>query len=120
LIFLFLCLGIIHFAGITHGNALLLCENPFMNPLLLTTSVVPLYYSIIMSFLKKVSNVIVNNHTSADVSQQKEQQSSLKTILSDFQICIQNLELVKNYLRVNKVKVNYNAGLGKFVWPPLT
>jgi hypothetical protein len=91
-----------------------------MNPLLLTTSVVPLYYSIIVSFLKEVSSAVVSNRTSADMSQQNEDQSSLKTILSDFQVCIQNLEGVKGYLRENKIKVNYNAGLGKFIWPPLS
>jgi hypothetical protein len=91
-----------------------------MNPLLLTTGVVPLYYSIIVSFLKEVASAVVSNRTSAVMSQQNEHQSSLKTILSDFQICVHNLPGVKSYLRENKIKVNYNAGLGKFTWPPLT
>eukprot|EP01034_Spumella_vulgaris_P032003 gene32003-39535_t len=46
-------IGIIHFAGTTHGDAEMLCRDPLQYPVLLLSGVVPLYLSVMSAFQKK-------------------------------------------------------------------
>lgn len=86
--------GIIHFAGTTHGDALMLCKHPLQYPTFLT-AVIPLYLMTIKSF-----------------------QDTCPASIWNFNDCniTYAIDLVRSEVARLNVTISYNGGLGKFRW----
>lgn len=91
--------GVVHFAGITKGDAFALCREPLKYPFLLNAAL-PLYLSAVKSFGKSLF---------------KETQQELATLVS---LCSASLDLVLTEVKKSNIIVAYNPGPGRFIWPP--
>ena len=92
---LFMLIGIVHFAGTTHGDAEMLCHEPLRYPLYLSAAM-PLYLSIVASFQRSYPN---SSHRFSNRC--KEAIAEIESAIQEF-----------------NVTVKYNPGLGNFTWPP--
>eukprot|EP01041_Mallomonas_annulata_P004723 gene4723-9377_t len=88
--------GIIHFAGVTHGDAQRLCYEPLRYPIFLK-AVLPLYLSVIASF-----------------------QSICPAAKALFTHCnlTDAVKVVVDELKANGSWASFHPGIGKFNWPP--
>lgn len=89
--------GIVHFAGVTHGDSQLLCYEPLRYQSF-TKSVVPLYLSILSSF---------------------ERHCPIAKQLLPYCNVTEAVRIVEEFHRINGSKVVYNPGHGAFKWPPV-
>lgn len=87
--------GIVHFAGMTHGDAIYLCRDPLQYPILYK-AVLPLYLSIVYSF----------------------NQSCPSIPFHDMELCNTAIQTLNNHIVKNRIIVQYNGGKGHFPWPP--
>lgn len=88
-------LGIVHFAGTTHGKSSLLCDQPLTYPHLVTAAV-PLFLSVVSSL-----------HSTCPMSHQFIPAS-----------CWNAMEAVQHAVSFANLTVRYNPGRGRFLWPP--
>mmetsp|Transcript_3427 Transcript_3427/g.5139 ORF Transcript_3427/g.5139 Transcript_3427/m.5139 type:complete len:262 (+) Transcript_3427:122-907(+) len=109
-------LGIVHLAGSTGGNAEILCDNPLQYPIFLP-AVLPLYLSTVASYMRYImhrttagTSPFLPNISEADIMRVKYRFSNS---------CNEAVEIVAKELASKSLSVRYNAGKGRFSWPPL-
>lgn len=91
-------LGIVHFAGTTHGDPKAICIHPLQYPYL-SAGAVPLYLSIVEALFQ---NCPVLDEKWLDVRR----------------TCQHAINKTLKYESYGKINVEYRAGHGRFKWPP--
>lgn len=89
--------GIVHFAGLTHGDPFLLCQYPLMVDMLLPAAL-PLYLAALLSLAKSCPTA--------------DRQFGL------LNKCKVAVGVVADYHKKYRVIVKYDGGRGKLSWPP--
>lgn len=108
-------LGIIHLAGSTGGNAEILCDNPLQYPVFLPV-VLPLYLSTVASYMQYVQTKTAKGNPLQKWPNKSEILSSIKYKFTNS--CNEAVETITKALELQSLSVKYNAGRGRFVWPP--
>lgn len=91
-------------------RAEILCENPLQYPLFLP-AVVPLYLSVVSSYMRRVKDKLDGYFFEGNFSQ-----NNFKFQFSNS--CNEAVEIVKAELKSKTISVSYNPGRGRFIWPP--
>jgi lipopolysaccharide biosynthesis glycosyltransferase len=103
--------GIVHFAGITHGDALLLCANPFLSLTLISSGALQLYLSVLVSLTNQLASLSPFENSVARTMTGK--------MLNDTaSVCPTAIESLQQHLRQQRQVVQFNGGEGRFSWPP--
>lgn len=87
--------GIVHFAGITHGDEQFLCKYPLLHEILFRAAL-PLYLSIVHSFSRQCRLEVVRNFTS---------------------VCDKASQQLKDQLQISNISPHFYSGRGAFQWP---
>eukprot|EP01040_Poterioochromonas_malhamensis_P005848 gene5848-6288_t len=106
--------GIIHFAGISHGNAVNLCKTSTHHPILVPAAL-PYYLSLVHSFVQRAKDRSTALKTAVNSTVVLRE---LRFLQQDLQPCIKAVAGFKNHLTSENVTVSYHPGLGQFAWPP--
>jgi hypothetical protein len=116
--------GVVHYAGYTHGNAVMFCSFPLHLPLF-THNVVPLYLAVAASFANRVHALVVaGGNASAEVHGQHSNislgDSDLALIRLPSATCNNGvMTLLNNSKHHTEMVPNYFPGLCReFKFPP--
>ena len=109
----------------THANPFLFCENPHAYPLLYSSNVLPLYFSVALSLqthlrsvllqMKKDEGKVAETGTSPG---NLSLQQLLLMLAEEFQVCRDQVPVVQKYLDEHAIAIKYDPGPGNFSWPP--